>query len=142
MSTPYADFLPLAVHNGCALISDASRIPPRWEREQSIGGGGKHTILPILPKTAWNWNNLDAEVKASASLTTPPLRSATAYRRKRKRINHVWMCKWTIYVNFQEWKFLLFWPVHMISLSCCDFFHESAICSASFVSFICWSIYK
>ena len=41
------------------------------------GGGGVNTQFCILPKTAWNWKNLDAQ--GGRAYLTPPLRSATEY---------------------------------------------------------------
>ena len=60
--------------------SDGFRISPRGGAWTLQGGGVNTQFCRILPKTAWNWKNLDAEGGGGgrASLT-PPLRSATEY---------------------------------------------------------------
>ena len=71
---------PLQNPNGNSFseaYSDGSRISPRGGREPSKGGGVNTQFCRILPKTAWNWKNLDAEGEGGRASLTPPLRSAT-----------------------------------------------------------------
>ena len=52
----------------------------------TLQGGGVNTqFCRILPKTAWNWKNLDAE--GGACVPHAPLRSATVYKKYIRQIS-------------------------------------------------------